>query len=306
MNSWSCISRILPGAAAVLAVVVATPVDAAEEPCCFNNFRFAGGCMVVPTGSETCQSILTYLNSFDSVGRGYCGNTTVRGGWSLTTCSSAIDNQPQAYTPQTQQPSEPVREQRPSTRPIQPPSAPAASDANLLQVSMPLAVRLDDGLDPSSVTAGQVVTGTLEQDLRQGDVLIAPAGSHVTARVVPTSYWNEAQGDAFELHATEIHTDDSVLPVATGLSASLDPGTGAVLTFASGGAEAASGAPENPEPVLDNAWMAAFNGREVSRSIRENRDKLVQLRFGEGDAGLRFWTADLTAEYVRLNADYHT
>jgi glutamate N-acetyltransferase/amino-acid N-acetyltransferase len=49
-----------------------------------------------------------------------------------------------------------------------------------------------------------------------------------------------------------------------------------------------------------------FDGPEVSRSIRENRDTLVQLAFREGTAGVRFWTADLTAEYVRLNADYHT
>ena len=31
-----------------------------------------------------------------------------------------------------------------------------------------------------------------------------------------------------------------------------------------------------------------------------------ELEFSEGTAGVRFWTADLTAEYVRLNADYHT
>jgi glutamate N-acetyltransferase / amino-acid N-acetyltransferase len=49
-----------------------------------------------------------------------------------------------------------------------------------------------------------------------------------------------------------------------------------------------------------------FEGKEVSRSIRDNRDTLVQLEFSEGTAQRRFWTADLTAEYVRLNADYHT
>ena len=49
-----------------------------------------------------------------------------------------------------------------------------------------------------------------------------------------------------------------------------------------------------------------FDGRAVSASIRDNRDTLVQLEFGEGTAERRFWTADLTAEYVRLNADYHT
>jgi glutamate N-acetyltransferase/amino-acid N-acetyltransferase len=49
-----------------------------------------------------------------------------------------------------------------------------------------------------------------------------------------------------------------------------------------------------------------FNAQQVSASIRENRDTAVVISFGEGDARIRFWTTDLTAEYVRLNADYHT
>ena len=49
-----------------------------------------------------------------------------------------------------------------------------------------------------------------------------------------------------------------------------------------------------------------FDTQAVSDSIRESRDTLVRLELGEGDAGVRFWTTDLTAEYVRLNADYHT
>jgi glutamate N-acetyltransferase/amino-acid N-acetyltransferase len=49
-----------------------------------------------------------------------------------------------------------------------------------------------------------------------------------------------------------------------------------------------------------------FDAAAVSKSIRDNRDTLIQLAFSEGAAGVRFWTADLTAEYVRLNADYHT
>jgi glutamate N-acetyltransferase/amino-acid N-acetyltransferase len=49
-----------------------------------------------------------------------------------------------------------------------------------------------------------------------------------------------------------------------------------------------------------------FDGPAVSRSICDNRDTLIQLSFREGSAAVRFWTADLTAEYVRLNADYHT
>jgi glutamate N-acetyltransferase/amino-acid N-acetyltransferase len=49
-----------------------------------------------------------------------------------------------------------------------------------------------------------------------------------------------------------------------------------------------------------------FDARAVSQSIRDARDTLIQLQFSEGDAEARFWTSDLTAEYVRINADYHT
>ncbi len=49
-----------------------------------------------------------------------------------------------------------------------------------------------------------------------------------------------------------------------------------------------------------------FDRVAVSRSIRENRDTSLQLSFSEGTEKIRFWTTDLTAEYVRLNADYTT
>ncbi|MCG8583119.1 MAG: bifunctional glutamate N-acetyltransferase/amino-acid acetyltransferase ArgJ [Pirellulales bacterium] len=50
----------------------------------------------------------------------------------------------------------------------------------------------------------------------------------------------------------------------------------------------------------------AFDAESVSNSIRENFETSISLSFAEGDASARFWTSDLTAEYVRLNADYHT
>ena len=49
-----------------------------------------------------------------------------------------------------------------------------------------------------------------------------------------------------------------------------------------------------------------FDAKTVSDSIRNNRDTLIQLQLQEGGSKGRFWTTDLTAEYVRLNADYHT
>ncbi|MDR1959100.1 MAG: bifunctional glutamate N-acetyltransferase/amino-acid acetyltransferase ArgJ [Planctomycetaceae bacterium] len=49
-----------------------------------------------------------------------------------------------------------------------------------------------------------------------------------------------------------------------------------------------------------------FDAATVSASIRDNHDTDIELTVGEGDGAIRFWTTDLTAEYVRLNADYHT
>jgi len=49
-----------------------------------------------------------------------------------------------------------------------------------------------------------------------------------------------------------------------------------------------------------------FDAEAVSASIRDNRDTDILLELSEGDVTSRFWTTDLTAEYVRLNADYHT
>ncbi|MEZ6070111.1 MAG: bifunctional ornithine acetyltransferase/N-acetylglutamate synthase [Pirellulales bacterium] len=49
-----------------------------------------------------------------------------------------------------------------------------------------------------------------------------------------------------------------------------------------------------------------FDAAAVSAAIRDNRDTKIELDCGSGEASCRFWTTDLTAEYVRLNADYHT
>ncbi len=56
---------------------------------------------------------------------------------------------------------------------------------------------------------------------------------------------------------------------------------------------------ESGEPV-------EFDSEAVSESIRTNVDTVIELSLGEGTASGRFWTTDLTAEYIRLNADYHT
>ncbi len=44
----------------------------------------------------------------------------------------------------------------------------------------------------------------------------------------------------------------------------------------------------------------------VATSIREQYETRIELRLFEGTAESRFWSCDLTAEYVRINADYRT
>ncbi len=51
---------------------------------------------------------------------------------------------------------------------------------------------------------------------------------------------------------------------------------------------------------------ATFDAAAVSASMRANRETYVELTLAEGDAKTRFWTSDLTVDYVKLNADYHT
>jgi glutamate N-acetyltransferase/amino-acid N-acetyltransferase len=49
-----------------------------------------------------------------------------------------------------------------------------------------------------------------------------------------------------------------------------------------------------------------FDAKRVSESIRAKREVAIELDLTLGDQSVRFWTSDLTAEYVRLNADYTT
>ncbi len=58
--------------------------------------------------------------------------------------------------------------------------------------------------------------------------------------------------------------------------------------------------------LYEQGAPAPFDKPAASKSIREHRDTKILLTFSEGDAKIRFWTTDLTAEYVRLNADYTT
>jgi glutamate N-acetyltransferase / amino-acid N-acetyltransferase len=52
--------------------------------------------------------------------------------------------------------------------------------------------------------------------------------------------------------------------------------------------------------------LTDFDARGLSQALRANRDVSIELDLTLGNEAARFWTSDLTAEYVRLNADYTT
>ena len=58
--------------------------------------------------------------------------------------------------------------------------------------------------------------------------------------------------------------------------------------------------------LYEQGAPVAFDEQAVSQSIRDNRDCGIVLLLSEGQSSGRFWTTDLTTEYVRLNAEYHT
>jgi glutamate N-acetyltransferase/amino-acid N-acetyltransferase len=49
-----------------------------------------------------------------------------------------------------------------------------------------------------------------------------------------------------------------------------------------------------------------FDASSLSNHIRAHRDVQLRLMLRRGASSIKFWTCDLTAEYVRLNADYTT
>jgi glutamate N-acetyltransferase/amino-acid N-acetyltransferase len=58
--------------------------------------------------------------------------------------------------------------------------------------------------------------------------------------------------------------------------------------------------------LFEKGSPVAFDAAKVSESIRSARETLIEIDLASGPAGIRFYSSDLTAEYVRLNADYHT
>jgi glutamate N-acetyltransferase / amino-acid N-acetyltransferase len=62
----------------------------------------------------------------------------------------------------------------------------------------------------------------------------------------------------------------------------------------------------NDVQVYEDGVPTSFDPSALSKSLKDNRNVHLRLRLKSGAEAARFWTCDLTAEYIRLNADYTT
>lgn len=58
--------------------------------------------------------------------------------------------------------------------------------------------------------------------------------------------------------------------------------------------------------IYDSGAPTTYDEPALSQTMRDNRDVSIRLQLTHGDAAVRFWTSDLTTEYVRLNSEYTT
>ena len=77
---------------ALVLLAAAGSAVAADKTCCFTNVRYHGVCEVIPAEGESCASILAYLNDANSVGKGYCGGTNIRLGWTRVECKGGTSS----------------------------------------------------------------------------------------------------------------------------------------------------------------------------------------------------------------------
>jgi glutamate N-acetyltransferase/amino-acid N-acetyltransferase len=120
----------------------------------------------------------------------------------------------------------------------------------------------------------------------------------------------EVRGAASRDAAREIARSVANSPLVKTAICGADPNWGRIVSAAG-----YAGVPFDPRAVVlrlnglllfrDGAPVA-FDGDAVSASIRAERETLIELDVGSGPGAIRFYSSDLTAEYVRLNADYHT
>lgn len=120
----------------------------------------------------------------------------------------------------------------------------------------------------------------------------------------------DAVGLATEAEAARVARAVADSPLVKTAIAGADPNWGRVISAAGYAgipfAESELSLEMNGVAVYRAGAPQAFDATALSKSLRGNRDTSLRLVFTRGEASARMLTSDLTAEYVRLNADYTT
>jgi glutamate N-acetyltransferase / amino-acid N-acetyltransferase len=120
----------------------------------------------------------------------------------------------------------------------------------------------------------------------------------------------EVHGSRTRKEAVRVAKTIADSPLVKTAIAGADPNWGRIVSAAG-----YSGVPFDPARVslllngillYEHGVPVKFDAEAVSQSVKADRNTSVVLILEQGDQSARFWTTDLTAEYVRLNADYHT
>lgn len=118
------------------------------------------------------------------------------------------------------------------------------------------------------------------------------------------------RGCADEAEARQIAKVVADSPLVKTAITGADPNWGRIVSAAG-----YSGVPFEPDairlklngtPIFEHGTPLPIIETEVSESIRANFETVIELELARGNGAIRYWTCDLTAEYIRLNADYRT
>ncbi|MEC7449054.1 MAG: bifunctional ornithine acetyltransferase/N-acetylglutamate synthase, partial [Planctomycetota bacterium] len=117
-------------------------------------------------------------------------------------------------------------------------------------------------------------------------------------------------GTQLDSEATAIAKTIASSPLVKTAITGADPNWGRIVSAA--GYAGIDFSPESTTLRLNGTLLyskgtpCAFDPAIVSQTMVDQREVEIELSVGEGPGNAQFWTSDLTVDYVKFNADYHT
>ena len=174
----------------------------------------------------------------------------------------------------------------------------STNDTVLLAASGASGVKLDERNRKAFADALNMVCGSLaHQIVEDGEGVSHVVTLHIT-------------GARTEAEAKQVAKSIAHSPLCKTAWSSADPNWGRLLAAAG-----YSGVAFDPmrvtitigeQPVFEAGVRSSSFDESAAHTAMQQREYTIHLDLGQGEAECRFLTCDLTAEYVRINADYST